>query len=151
MTEVVYLKGDLFKSRCDILVNPVNCRSTMGAGLALAFKTAYAGTSMFGFYLEACRTKELAIGRPILWDGKEYGYPSVLLFTTKDDWRHPSRIKYITSGLMAMAHMDFQGSSMAFPMLGSGLGGLDYVTQVKPSMDALLPLLTTLSRIEVYE
>ena len=33
--------GDMFKSQCEALVNPVNTRGVMGKGLALAFKTSF--------------------------------------------------------------------------------------------------------------
>lgn len=30
--------GDIFTSKCNVLINPVNCVGVMGAGLALQFK-----------------------------------------------------------------------------------------------------------------
>ncbi|MGI8307004.1 hypothetical protein [Saccharopolyspora hattusasensis] len=40
--------ADLFDSRADILVNPVNTRGVMGAGLTLQFKQRF--PAMFGEY-----------------------------------------------------------------------------------------------------
>ena len=34
-------EGDIFASRAQALVNPVNCTGVMGAGLALAFKRRF--------------------------------------------------------------------------------------------------------------
>lgn len=33
--------GDMFNSKCEALVNPVNIKGVMGKGLALAFKNKY--------------------------------------------------------------------------------------------------------------
>ena len=34
-------KGDIFDSKMEVLVNPVNCVGVMGKGLALEFKNRY--------------------------------------------------------------------------------------------------------------
>jgi hypothetical protein len=39
--QIRYQTGDIFTSSAQVIVNPVNCRGVMGAGLARAFKQRY--------------------------------------------------------------------------------------------------------------
>ena len=48
-----FTSGDLFALDADILVNTVNCKGAMGAGIALAFKTRY--PEMFKDYQRKCK------------------------------------------------------------------------------------------------
>ena len=41
MTTFTEVKGDIFQSKAQALVNPVNCVGAMGAGLARQFKNRY--------------------------------------------------------------------------------------------------------------
>ena len=43
-----FVKGNLFNSECNTLVNTVNCVGIMGAGIAKQFKQLY--TEMFNEY-----------------------------------------------------------------------------------------------------
>jgi len=47
--------GNLFESKAEALVNPVNCVGVMGKGLALEFRRRFPG--MFEDYLERCVLK----------------------------------------------------------------------------------------------
>jgi O-acetyl-ADP-ribose deacetylase (regulator of RNase III) len=38
---IVYKTGDIFTSNAEILVNPVNCKGVMGAGLAKQFRERF--------------------------------------------------------------------------------------------------------------
>ena len=38
---IKFIKGDLFSSNCQALVNTVNCLGVMGKGIALQFKNKY--------------------------------------------------------------------------------------------------------------
>lgn len=42
-SNIILTKGDLFRSGCQCLVNPVNCVGVMGAGLAKSFKQKLPG------------------------------------------------------------------------------------------------------------
>ena len=57
----------------------------------------------------------------------------IVNFPTKDDWRKPSRLEYIESGLRALhtALRDRHITSVGMPMLGAGLGGLDPETVLR--------------------
>jgi O-acetyl-ADP-ribose deacetylase (regulator of RNase III) len=51
--------GDIFESNADLLVNPVNCVGTMGAGLAKLFKNRYPDNYLA--YLKSCKEGELFV------------------------------------------------------------------------------------------
>jgi len=119
------LKGDVIYSGCDILVNPVNCVGIMGAGLAKQFKIKF--PKYFEQYVKLCKDKILSIGKPQLYiDSKNE--ISILSFPTKNHYSENSKIDYIRKGLSYVKdnYCSFGiSTSIAFPLLGCGLGGLD--------------------------
>lgn len=64
----------------------------------------------------------------------------VLNFPTKDDFFNPSDFAYIELGLLKFRNFYKEKgfTSIAFPRLGCGLGGLDWEMEVKPVMEELL-------------
>ena len=141
---IKYIKGNIFDSKCAVLVNPVNCVGVMGKGLALEFKKRY--SAMFQTYKNVCYTRELLPGRPMFVHGSN---KSIILFPTKYHWKERSRIIYIRDGLEAIAngYKLFNIKSIAFPKLGCGLGGLDW-KEVKPLMEQYLSKLDI--DVEIY-
>lgn len=97
---VQVLHASLFDTGADALVNPVNCRGVLGAGLARAFKArfpaAYADS-----YAAACRDGRLRPGSLAAW--RDPGTPTtVISLATKDHWRDPSRLEWIDAGLVRL-------------------------------------------------
>lgn len=123
MTRIHYLKGDIFDSQAQVIVNTVNCKGVMGKGLALAFKQHY--PDMFLTYQQECKTGKLRIGRPTLYPKST---PWILNFPTKDHWKFPSKMEYIEKGLAYfVAHYKEVGiTSIAFPKLGAQNGKLSW-------------------------
>src|ERR671924_200654 len=111
MATLSYRTGDIFDSKAQVLVNPVNCKGRMGKGLALAFKQRY--PDMFAAYQQDCRDGKLRIGRPTLY---KTSTPWILNFPTKDHWRDDSRMEYLEEGLQYfVAHYKQLGiKSIAF-------------------------------------
>lgn len=134
MIMITYLKGDIFSSPAQVLVNTVNTVGVMGKGVALEFKKRY--PEMFKSYERVCNDKQLEIGKLLLWKGPEKW---VLMFPTKKHWRNPSKLEYIEAGLQKFAdtYMEKGITSAAFPRLGCGNGGLDW-TEVRPLMERYL-------------
>src|SRR5258708_17203430 len=116
------LIGDLFSSQKQTLVNTVNCVGIMGKGVAQEFKKRY--PSMFEDYAYRCARKQVRLGEPYLF--KDPRGRRILNFPTKDHWRSPSRLIDIERGLdYFLSHYRNWGiTSIAFPPLGSGNGGL---------------------------
>lgn len=129
------IQGNLFTSRMQTLVNTVNCVGVMGRGIALEFKFRY--PAMFYDYAAKCATKKVLPGQPYLYqrsNGK-----NVLNFPTKRHWHDDSRLKDIEDGLdyFIKYYQEWGITSIAFPPLGCGCGGLSWLT-VEPLMTSKL-------------
>ena len=131
---LTYLKGNMFSSPAQVLVNTVNTVGVMGKGVALEFKKRY--PEMFKSYERACNEKLLEIGKLLLWKGPDKW---VLMFPTKKHWRSPSKLEYVEAGLKKFisTYVEKKITSIAFPRLGCGNGGLDW-EDVRPLMEKYL-------------
>lgn len=121
---ITLIRGNIFNTKAQTIVNTVNCVGVMGKGIALVFKLRY--PQMFNIYKSHCRSKLIGIGKLWLYKGEEND-PWVLNFPTKFHWKYPSKIEYIKHGLEKfVATYEEKGiTSIAFPMLGTNNGGLD--------------------------
>lgn len=113
----------MFESKCSTIVNTVNCVGVMGKGIALEFKKRY--PEMFMDYVLKCDRGEVKPGIPYVYQDNEV---SILNFPTKDHWRSPSRLLYVTDGLnwFVENYEKYGIDSIAFPPLGCGNGGLTW-------------------------
>ena len=137
--------GNIFDSQVRVLVNPVNVVGVMGKGLALEFKQRW--PHMFEIYKERCLNDCFWIGELLLVKEEDH---DILLFPTKRHWRSKAKIEDIEIGLIYFVR-DYGKlgiESIAFPMLGCGLGGLAW-EDVKPLMVKYLEKLPI--EIEIYE
>ena len=118
------IKGNIFNTKAQTIVNTVNCVGVMGKGIALVYKLRY--PQMFDLYSEYCKSKLIGIGKLWLYKGEEDA-PWVLNFPTKYHWKYPSKIEYIEKGLQKFVdtYRTKGITSVAFPMLGTHNGGLD--------------------------
>ena len=144
---LIFKRGDILKSKADVLVNPVNCVGVMGKGLAAQFKKIF--PEVFKEYAKLCKRK-------ILKPGKPYYCPSlfphsVVLFPTKDHWRAKSKVTDIEQGLKKLRKnlVKWKISSIAVPALGCGLGGLDWKSDVRPLIEKYYS--DVLIDVEVFE
>jgi O-acetyl-ADP-ribose deacetylase (regulator of RNase III) len=131
---LIYLKGDIFNSPAQVIVNTVNTVGVMGKGIALTFKQKY--PDMFREYQGLCDRKLLEPGKLFLWKKSQKW---ILLFPTKVHWRNPSKLEYIEQGLKKFVD-NWQRigiNSIAFPRLGCGNGNLDW-NDVRPLMEKYL-------------
>lgn len=142
---ITILIGNLFNSKCQTLVNTVNCVGIMGKGIALEFKKRF--PAMFIDYQKKCKSQEVILGRPYLYKGKEeikqstfFDFESkenklnssvnhwILNFPTKDHWRSTTSLNDIIIGIeYLLKHYKKWGiESMAIPPLGCGQGQLEW-------------------------
>jgi O-acetyl-ADP-ribose deacetylase (regulator of RNase III) len=132
---LLYVKSNIFDSPAQTIVNAVNTVGVMGKGIAQEFKKRY--PDMFERYREFCKRGDIDIGRLYL-----YRSPNkwVLNFPTKRHWRQPSKAEYIERGLDKFVRTYTQQgiTSISFPQLGTGNGGLDWNRAVRPMMEEYL-------------
>ena len=122
-----FVRGNIFDSGAEALVCPVNVCGAMGAGLAKQCRERWPG--LLSPYREACFSGALAIGK--VWtfplpSAEPTGIKYVICLPTKADWRDPSLLTYVDTGLVALVdevrYLDL--SRIAIPALGCGYGGL---------------------------
>lgn len=137
-----FLNGNLFdkSNEVDAIVNTVNCVGVMGKGVALEFKKRYPDN--YKIYKQVCKNKELVPGKMLTVKNNIQELPKFIInFPTKKHWRHPSKIEYIKSGLIALKEEinEYSIKSIAMPALGCGNGGLDWKVVKKLIIDELSP------------
>jgi O-acetyl-ADP-ribose deacetylase (regulator of RNase III) len=141
-----FVRGNLFDSHAEALVNTVNCVGIMGKGIAYQFKRAY--PEMFADYKARCQRGEVRLGEVSLF--RERGRV-IVNFPTKQHWRSRSRIEDIVAGLSSLCEAVRREEirSLAVPPLGCGNGGLPW-PEVRKTVQGGLAELDEIE-IEVYE
>lgn len=122
-----FVTGDFFDYKANIRVNTVNCVGVMGAGVALTFKNRY--PQMFDDYVQACKKKEVAPGKPHVWIESDLISTSTIInFPTKIHWKNPSEYEYIEKGLIWLRDYlaEHEEATVTLPALGCGHGGLNW-------------------------
>lgn len=115
------IRGNIFTSKCQTLVNTINCVGVMGAGIALECRLRF--PEMFDQYVQFCNEDKIKVG--LLWVYKSVD-PWILNFPTKKHWKYPSKEEYLHSGLknFVSTYKSRGIKSIAFPLLGADKGGL---------------------------
>lgn len=117
------MKGSIFDSEAEMLVNPVNCVGVAGKGLALEFRKKY--PESYTDYREVCKAEKLEPGSLTITYEQ---HKRIVHFPTKIHWKDDSHIFYIAEGLKTLkSHLSVNHtSSVAIPAIGCGLGNLDW-------------------------
>lgn len=124
MNNITFVKGNIFNTKAQTVVNTVNCVGVMGKGIALVYKLRY--PKMFDIYKEYCHQHLIGIGKLWIYKGDKND-PWVLNFPTKFHWKYPSKYEYVEKGLQKFVdtYTSHGITSVAFPLLGTNNGGLD--------------------------
>ena len=126
---------NIFDAKTQVIVNPVNLVGVMGAGLAKEIKIRY--PEVFQKYKNACDKGAFQEGQLQLCKQSDVW---ILNFPTKRHWRDASDLDLIEKGLQTFVKTYEQKgiTSITFPKLGCGLGGLDWEKEVAPLMHKYL-------------
>ena len=122
-----YTQGNLLEADADALVNTVNTVGVMGKGIALMFREKFPDN--FKEYAAACKDGVVRTGSMFITERTGMFAPRwIINFPTKQHWRHPSKIEWVSSGLddLKRAIIDRHIRSIALPPLGAGNGGLEW-------------------------
>jgi len=145
-----FVQGNLLEAPVEALVNTVNTVGVMGKGIALMFKEAFPAN--FRAYEDACKHHAVNIGRMFVTETHALSGPKwIINFPTKEHWRQPSRLEWITEGLGELKRVIQRNHirSVALPPLGSGNGGLDW-SEVRQQVERVLGDLEDVD-VVVYE
>lgn len=152
----VRTEGDLFDCGADVIVIPVNCVGAAGKGLAKQFSQL--APQAADQYRQLCRGAWLPGSVHVVAATDRLAKKNirqVVLFPTKNHWRHPSQLSWIEQGLDDMvrlfdvAESELKLNVLAVPALGCGEGGLDW-TEVEPLMLEKMRRLYVASRVIVF-
>lgn len=148
MGHISVIKGNIFNTHCQTIVNTVNCVGVMGKGIALVFKLRY--PDMFPIYQDYCNRGLIGIGKLWLYKPEDARQAWVLNFPTKVHWKLPSEYTYVEQGLKKFAetYKEKGITSIAFPLLGTNNGGLDKEAVLRLMLRYLEPCDIP---IEIYE
>ena len=120
-------KGNLFDAGTHALVNTINTKGKMGRGIALEFKQRY--SDMFKEYANLCRHGLIHVGKTWTWENVGHTTPQYIInFPTKDDWKFPSKLEWISTGLDDLKYrvIMLEIESIAIPALGCSNGKLSW-------------------------
>ncbi len=124
---IQFTQGNLLEAKAEALVNTVNTVGIMGKGIALMFKERF--DDNFRQYAAACKAGNVQTGKMFITEPRELDGPRwIVNFPTKQHWRSPSRLEWVTDGLQDLRRflVDKHVKSVAIPPLGAGNGGLDW-------------------------
>lgn len=144
---LTYMTISILDSPAQALVNTVNTVGVMGKGIAAEFKALY--PEMFRRYRRLCQEGKLDVGMLYLYRTPN---KTIVNFPTKKHWRQRSRVEYVEAGLAKFVerYNDYGISSVSFPQLGCGNGGLDWQKEVQPMMERYLAPLPIPVYIHLY-
>jgi O-acetyl-ADP-ribose deacetylase (regulator of RNase III) len=96
-----FTQGSLLEAPVEAVVNTVNTVGVMGKGIALMFKERFPENNKA--YEAACRAGEVRVGSMFVTPGVELGGPRwIINFPTKENWRNPTKLEWVESGLSAL-------------------------------------------------
>lgn len=146
---ITYHTGNIFDATTDAVVVTVNCVGVMGKGIALECKQRY--PNVFTKYQLMCKNGMVQIGQNTIAEvtNSKNAVQDIILFPTKEHWRHGSKLHWIAQGLDDLVELIKQEhlSSITIPPLGCGNGGLHW-----PSVDKLiqLKLITISAKCDIH-
>ncbi len=138
---IKFVKGNIFESNAEALVNSVNTVGVMGKGIALQFKERF--PENYKLYKKACENGEVIIGKVFVTSTNSLVNPKwIINFPTKKHWLHRSSYKFIEEGLNNLIKVikELNIKSIAIPPLGAGQGGLKWERVKKLLQDKLAVL-----------
>lgn len=126
---IEFVQGDILQSDAQMIVIPVNCVGVMGKGLALQAKQKW--PELNNDYRQLCKDKKLKPGDIWLWKSGDADIetgPTIACVATKDHWRDPSQLRWVTTSVKVLERICHFGDveTVAIPMLGCGNGGLEW-------------------------
>lgn len=152
---VEYCQGNAFNGDGCAVVVTVNCVGAMGRGIALECK--HRMHYVYKAYKQACNRRKIVPGEITfpwcLFEGdrikKDSGHQCVVLLPTKLDWKKPSKLEWVQSGIgdLALIATKRNWSVVDMTLPGCDNGWIKDKGQVKSFIESSLGPLETHFRI----
>jgi len=131
-----FTQGDLFLTGAQTVAHGCNTKGRMGAGVAVEIKRRF--PEVFPDYRKRCKAERFRPGDIQLYKECQ---PWVLNLATQDSLSG-ARLEYLQKcfSQIAKSFEQLQITSIAMPMVGAGLGGLDedsVINVMKEQLDSL--------------
>jgi O-acetyl-ADP-ribose deacetylase len=136
MAEIVVLKGDLTRQKVDAIVNPANSYGYMGGGVAYAIKKAGGQT----IEDEAVSKAPILVGSASETAAGKLPCKYVIHAPTMTEPAEPIGPKNASSATAAALRKaaELGVTSLAFPGMGTGVGGLSKSAAAQAMVEAIL-------------
>jgi O-acetyl-ADP-ribose deacetylase (regulator of RNase III) len=122
---ITFATGDIFCTDPTTgLAHGCNCVGAMGKGIAVLFKNQW--PAMYARYKELCNESQFSLGDVFVWRDSVTGR-TIFNLGTQASWRSracPDAIRKAVGQMMETA-AELGVSTIAMPLIGSGLGGLE--------------------------
>jgi len=132
---LIVTKGDITTMGCDAIVNPANSFGTMGGGVALAIKKAGGDV----IEKEAMKKAPIPVGRAISTTAGKL--PAGFVVHAPTMHKPAEETSAETVGVATYAALEYAGRvgarSMAFPGMGTGVGGVSKDDAAEAMMKAI--------------
>lgn len=137
--------GDLFEASTKAIGHGVNTKGAMASGIAVVFRDQ--NPAMHTAYLEVCERGSLQAGDVLAWPGQDH---FILNMFTQVNPGADASLEHIESSLRKASQIchNVGVTSLGIPRIGSGVGGLDWDSEVRPLLDRIVPELPI--DVEVY-
>ncbi|MGB4362715.1 MAG: macro domain-containing protein [Methanothermobacter tenebrarum] len=134
-TEIRLKKGDITNIKADAIVNPANSYGLMGGGVALSIKEK-GGADI---EREATSKAPILVGEAIATTAGELKAKYVIHAPTMEEPAQPSNIRAIKKATLAALKKasELGISSIAFPGMGTGVGGVPKDKAAQAMMEAI--------------
>lgn len=151
MTDFELIQGDLFTAETDAIAHGCNTRGKMGAGIAGIFRQKF--PLMFDYYKALCDERLFSIGSVLAWvekgtDGLPLaGCPDLLDYPFQCVYNLGTQVQGGANASPYAVRLSFdhmadrmwknRHETVAIPLIGCGIGGLSWATDVKPLVERL--------------
>lgn len=126
---ITYKTGNLFDSSKLVLGHGVNCQGKMGSGIAVEFKRRY--PLNYEAYRDVCLKQKLKPG--MVYPFRENGH-LILNIASQFKTGNDANLDWLAIAMWKVLGYceDRKMEGFAIPRIASGIGGLDYWTEVDP-------------------
>lgn len=146
---ISFISGDILQSKEQFIAQGVATGLQEGLGTGLALKISKKWPDQQKLFKRHARTKGFKAGDVFIANNIE-GQPGIIYIATQPDMYH-AQLTFLNKGLKNLLKLCNKSNfnSVALPKIGSGLGKLNWESEVKPLLREILE--SSRTQFVVYE